>query len=163
MAVDMFLRIEGLEGESEDSKYKGQIQIIGWKWEASQTGTSGIGGGSGTGKVEQVDLVVNKYIDRSSPVLYQFCCGGDHIKSADLTVRKAGGEALDYLVIHLEDLIITSFVLGGEPKNDQVLETIRINFTRASLSYTPQGGTGAGGGNVVGGWDLKANKKYSAG
>jgi type VI secretion system secreted protein Hcp len=163
MAVDMFLRIEGLDGESEDSKNKGQIQIMGWDWEASQTGTSGVGGGMGAGKVEHKDLVIRKFVDRASPVLYQFCCGGDHIKSADLTVRKAGGEALDYLVIHLEDLIITSFVLGGEPKNDQVEETIRINFTRASISYTPQGGTGAGGGNVVGGWDVKANSKYSAG
>jgi len=163
MAVDMFLRIEGLAGESEDSKNKDQIQIYGWDWEASQTGTSGVGGGMGAGKVEHKDLVIRKFVDRASPVLYQFCCGGDHIKSADLTVRKAGGEALDYLIIHLEDLIITSFVLGGEPKNDQVEETIRINFTRASLSYTPQGGTGAGGGNVVGGWDVKANAKYSAG
>lgn len=163
MAVDMFLRIEGLNGESQDSKFKDQIQITGWNWEASQTGTSGVGGGSGAGKVEHQDLVVQKFVDRSSPILYQFCCGGDHIKSADLTVRKAGGEALDYLIIHLEDLIITSFVLGGEPKNDQIGETIRINFTRASISYTPQSGAGAGGGNVVGGWDLKANTKFSAG
>jgi type VI secretion system secreted protein Hcp len=163
MAVDMFLRIDGLEGESEDAKYTGHIQITGWSWEAAQTGTSGVGGGSGAGKVEHQDLVVKKWVDRASPVLYQYCCGGDHLKTADLTVRKAGGEALDYLVIHLEDLIVTSYVLGGEPKNDLIEETIRINFTRASISYTPQGGTGAGGGNVVGGWDLKANKKFSAG
>ena len=163
MAVDMFLRIDSLEGESEDSKHKGEIQIVGWSWEAAQTGTSGIGGGSGAGKVEHQDIEIRKFVDRASPVLYKLCCMGQHIKSADLTVRKAGGEALEYLIIHLEDLLITSFVLGGEPKNDQVSETLRINFTRAAITYTPQVGGGAGGAKVSGGWDLKANQPFEAG
>ena len=163
MAVDMFLRIDSLEGESEDSKHKGEIQITGWSWEAAQTGTSGTGGGSGAGKVEHQDIEIRKYVDRASPVLYKLCCMGQHIKSADLTVRKAGGEALEYLIIHLEDLLITSFVLGGEPKNDQVSETLRINFTRAAITYTPQVAGGAGGAKVSGGWDLKANAPFEAG
>lgn len=163
MAVDMFLRIDSLEGESEDSKHKGEIQITGFAWEAAQTGTSGVGGGSGTGKVEHQDIVINKYVDRSSPVLYKLTCQGQHIASADLTVRKAGGEALEYLIIHLEDILITSFVLGGDPKNDQVLETLRINFTRAAITYTPQVKGGIGGAKVSGGWDLKGNVPFEAG
>lgn len=157
MAVDMFLRIDSIEGESEDKKHGKEIQVVGWSWEAAQTGTSGVGGGSGAGKVEHQDLVINKLVDKASPNLYKFCCSGEHIPSADLTVRKAGGEALEYLTIHLEDLLITSFVLGGEPKNDQILETIRINFTRAIITYQPQDKAGAGVGPVIGGWDLKAN------
>lgn len=163
MAVDMFLRIDSLEGESEDKAHKGEIQIVGWAWEASQTGTSGLGGGSGAGKVEHQDIQIRKFVDRSSPVLYKLCCMGQHIKSADLTVRKAGGEALEYLVIHLEDLLITSFKLGGEPKEDQVLETLSINFTRAAITYTPQVSAGVGGAKVSGGWDLKANTPFEAG
>jgi type VI secretion system secreted protein Hcp len=163
MAVDMFLRIDSLEGESEDKTHKGEIQIVGWSWEASQTGTSGRGGGSGAGKVEHQDIQIRKFVDRASPVLYKLCCMGQHIKSADLTVRKAGGEALEYLVIHLEDLLITSFKLGGEPKEDQVLETLSINFTRAAITYTPQVAGGAGAAKVSGGWDLKANTPFEAG
>src|SRR5258706_14144439 len=128
MAVDMFLRVDSIDGESTDSKHGGEIQIVGWSWQAAQTGTSGSGGGSGAGKVEHQDIEIRKFVDRASPVLYKFCCQGQHITSADLTVRKAGGEALEYLIIHLEDLLITSFVMGGEPQNDQVLETLRINF-----------------------------------
>jgi len=157
MAVDMFLRIDKIEGESKDSKHKSEIEVVGWSWEAAQTGTSGIGGGSGTGKVEHQDIEIRKFVDRSSPVLYKLCCKGEHIPSADLTVRKAGGEALEYLIIHLEDLLITSFVLGGDPKNDQVAETLRINFTKATITYTPQDKAGAGVAAVTGGWDLSAN------
>lgn len=163
MAVDMFLRIDTLEGESEDKTHKGEIQIVGWSWEAAQTGTSGSGGGSGAGKVEHQDIEIRKFVDRASPVLYKLCAMGQHIASADLTVRKAGGEALEYLIIHLEDLLITSFKLGGEPKQDQVTETLRINFTRAAIHYTPQVTGGAGGAKVSGGWDLKANALFEKG
>jgi type VI secretion system secreted protein Hcp len=161
MAVDMFLRIDSLKGESQDSKHKEEIQIIGWSWEASQIGTAGVGGGAGTGKVEHQDLLINKYVDRASPVLYQLCCQGQHIKSADLTVRKAGGEALEYLILHLEDILITSYKVLGDPKMDLVPETLRLNFTRAVIHYTPQEAGGVGGGKVSGGWDLNANVPFA--
>jgi len=160
MAVDMFLRIDTVKGESQDKKHPDEIQINSFNWEAAQTGTSGIGGGSGTGKVEHQDLVIKKYVDRASPLLYIMTCQGAHIDSADLTVRKAGGEALEYLKIHLEDILITSFVLGGDPTNDLVQETLRINFTRAKIIYTPQVKGGTGDPEVTHGWDLKTNAPF---
>jgi type VI secretion system secreted protein Hcp len=163
MAVDMFLKIKGIEGESKDSKHGGEIQITGWSWEAAQTGTSGSGTGAGAGKVEHQDIEIRKLVDRSSPTLYKFCCRGEHIASADLTVRKAGGDALEYLIIHLEDLLITSFRLGGEPKADQVEEVLRINFSRAAIHYTPQDEKGLGGAKVSGGWDLQQNVEFTGG
>jgi type VI secretion system secreted protein Hcp len=160
MAVDMFLRIEGIKGESKDSKHADEIQVTGWSWEAAQTGTSGKGTGAGAGKVEHQDIEIRKLADRSSPTLYKACCKGEHIKSADLTVRKAGGDALEYLIIHLEDLLITSFKLGGEPTNDQIEEVLRINFSRAAIHYTPQDEKGLGGAKVSGGWDLQTNQPF---
>ncbi len=160
MAVDMFLRIDSIQGESEDSTHKGEIELVSWSWGAKQTGTSGHGGGSGAGKVEHQDIEIQKRTDRASPTLYKLLCKGQHIASADLTVRKAGGDALEYLKIRLEDLLITSYAVGGQPDNDQVLETIRINYSRAGIVYTPQVAGGGGGAKVSGGWDLKANKEF---
>lgn len=160
MAVDMFLKVDSLEGESEDSAHKGEIEVLSWAWAANQTGTGGSGGGLGAGKVEVQDIEIQKKADRASPVLYKLCCKGQHIANATLTVRKAGGEALEYLVIRLEDVMITSYQIGGEPKNDEILETIRINFTRAGITYTPQVSGGAGGAKVSGGWDIKQNKEF---
>jgi type VI secretion system secreted protein Hcp len=163
MATDMFLRVDSIEGESQAQGHKGEIQLLGWSWAVHQTGTSGSGGGSGTGKAEHHDIEIRKVADRASPVLYQMCVSGKHIDSADLTVRKAGGDALEYLVIHLEHLIITSFELGGEPKDDQVTETIRINFSRIAMHYTPQVEGGGGGPKVSGGWDLKLGGPFQHG
>lgn len=162
MAVDMFLRIESIEGEAEDHAHGGEIAVLGWSWAAKQTGTSGVGGGSGAGKVEHQDIEIRKYVDRASPVLYKLCAKGQHVPSADLTVRKAGGdEALEYLKIRLEDLLITSYEVSGDPKDDQVMEVIRINFSRAGITYTPQVTGGGGGAAVSGGWDLKKNTEFT--
>jgi type VI secretion system secreted protein Hcp len=160
MAVDMFLRIDGIKGESKDSKHADQIQVLSWSWDVSQTGTAGIGGGLTAGKVEHHDIEVRKLVDKASPVLYKFCCSGGHIASADLYVRKAAGgsEALEYLVIHFDDLIITSYSLGGQPQADQIDEVIKINYSKVTITYTPQDNAGQGQPPIMGGWDLQANK-----
>jgi type VI secretion system secreted protein Hcp len=160
MAVDMFLEIEKLSGESQDKVHKDQIQILGWSWAVAQTGTSSTGGGASAGKSEHNDLEVRKVIDRASPVLYQWCASGVHIGFVNLTVRKAGGDSLEYLVIRLEDVIITSFDVGGEPKDDQIQEKIRLNYARASMTYTPQEASGMGGAKISGGWNLKEGAPF---
>jgi len=160
MAVDMFLRVDDIKGESEDAKHKDEIEVLAWKWAAKQTGTSGVGGGSGTGKVELQDIIIKKRVDKSSPTLFKYCCTGKHIPAADLTIRKAGGEALEYLKIRLEKLIITSYEVSGEPQDDVIIEEIRINYTRSGMSYSPQDEKGIGGAPVSGGYDLKENKEW---
>ena len=153
MAVDFFLRMDKLQGESRDSKHKDEIEILGWTFGASQTGTSGQGGGSGTGQVEIHDVEIKKYLDRASPTLYKLCAIGDHIATADLTCRKAGGEQLEYLKVRLEEILITSYKVDGDPKVDRIVETIRLNFTRSALTYTQQTEKGQGGAPISGGWD----------
>jgi type VI secretion system secreted protein Hcp len=160
MAVDMFLRIEGIKGESKDSKKTDHIQVLSWKWDVSQTGTAGAGTGLTAGKVEHHDIEITKLVDKASPILYKFCCNGDHIPSADLYVRKAAGgnEALEYIVIHFEDLVITSFNLGGRPQADQIEEVVKLNYAKVQITYTPQDNKGQGMPPVLAGWNLQENK-----
>jgi type VI secretion system secreted protein Hcp len=159
MAVDMFLRVEGIQGESKDSKHADQIQVLSWSWDVAQKGTAGSGTGLTAGSVEHRDIVIRKLVDKSSPVLYQFCCNGEHIPSADLYVRKAGGKAgaLEYVVIHLEELIITGFSLGGQPQADQIEEEVKINYAKVKITYTPQDNAGQGLPPVLAGWNLQEN------
>lgn len=159
MAVDMFLRIEGIKGESKDSKHTDHIQVQSWSWDVSQTGTAGSGTGLTAGKVEHHDIEVRKLVDKASPILYKFCCSGDHIPSADLYVRKAAGgsEALEYIVLHFEDLVITSFNLGGQPQADQIEEVVKLNYAKVHITYTPQDNKGQGMPPVLAGWNLQEN------
>jgi len=104
---DAFLKLDGIKGESADHKHKGDIDVLNFGWGMSQTGSQATGGGGGTGRVQVHDLCVIKNTDVSSPLLMLRCADGTHIKEATLTVRKAGGEQLEYLKIKLTDVLIS--------------------------------------------------------
>ncbi len=78
MAVDMFLKLDGVTGESADSKHKNEIDILSWSWGASQSGTTHMGSGGGGGKVSVQDLHLTKYLDKSSPTLFKDRNGRNH-------------------------------------------------------------------------------------
>src|SRR5262245_10475584 len=79
MAVDMFLKLEGVKGESKDHKHGGEIHIESFSWGMNQTGAHATGGGGGAGKVHVHDISFTKFVDKSSPTLMLFCAGGKHI------------------------------------------------------------------------------------
>jgi len=159
VAIDAFLKLEGIKGESADKAHKDEIDILSWSWGMSQTGTTHRGSGGGAGKVSVQDLSVMKYVDRSSPVLMQKCCTGAHIPSVVLSVRKAGGEPLDYLILTLEDVLISSVQSGGAAGQELVTETISLNFARVKISYQPQDAKGGkAGGAIEAGYDIATNE-----
>jgi len=115
MATDMFLLLDGVKGEAKDAsgKHNDEIEVQSWSWGATQTGSSHGGGGSGTGKVQVADLSIVKYVDKSTPVLFQMCAKGKAIGSGKLTLRKAGGNPLEYLVISFKQAIVSGVTHGG--------------------------------------------------
>src|SRR5215475_10172636 len=106
MAVDIFLQIPKVNGESADTAFKQAIEVVSWSWGMTQSGTTHTGSGSGAGKVNVQDLSFTKYVDTSSPVLMQSCMNGTPFPSATLTMRKAGANPLIYLVITMTNVII---------------------------------------------------------
>jgi type VI secretion system secreted protein Hcp len=159
MAVDMFIKIEGIPGESQDSKHKDEIDILAWSWGASNSGSSHVGGGGGAGKVNVQDISITKWYDKSSPLLLGKCCQGEHIPKATLTVRKAGGEPLEYITIVLSDLLVSSVSTGGSGGEDRLTENISLNFAKFDVKYIPQNAKGVADGNVPYSFDIKQNVK----
>src|ERR1041384_2192659 len=159
MAVDMFLKLDGIKGESADHKHKDEIHIESFSWGLSQVGTSSAGGGGGAGKVSVHDISVSKVVDKSSPELLLACANGKHIKEGLLTVRKAGEKPLEYLKIKLNDILISGVQLSG-PGHEQLSEAVTLNFAKFQVEYQEQGPDGAPkGGPVLMGWDVNANQK----
>jgi len=158
MASDMFLKLDDIKGESSKEKHTGEIDINSWGWGVSQTGSSHVGGGSGSGKATVSDMTVTKHVDRSSPLLFQMCCAGTPIAKGLLTCRKAGGKALEYVKITMEQAIITSVTLGGDAGGDFITETVTLNFAKMNYEYVPQKGDGTGDASVVKGWDIAQGK-----
>ena len=143
MAVDMFMKITGLDGESKDAKHENSIDVLAWSWGLSQSGTGGHGGGGGAGKVNVQDLSFTKYIDKASPQLVLSCANGKHFGEAKLTVRKAGEKPLEYMKVTMVDVIITSVSTGGSGGEDRLTENVTLNFAKVKFSYTEQDAKGA--------------------
>jgi type VI secretion system secreted protein Hcp len=159
MAVDIFLKIAGVDGESKDDKHKKDIDVLAWSWGLSNSGSAQTGGGAGAGKVNVQDVSFTKWIDASSPKLILACCNGTHYDDATLVVRKAGGSPVEYLKIKLQEVLITSVSTGGSGGEDRLTENVTLNFAKFNFDYTPQDDKGAAGTAIPAGWDVAANKK----
>ena len=160
MAVDMFLNLDGVKGESKDKAHTQEIDILSWSWGMSNSGSAHQGGGAGSGKVNVQDLSVTKYIDSSSAPLMLSCCNGTHFDSALLTVRKAGGEKpVEYVTIKLQEVLITSVATGGEGGDDRLTENVGLNFAKVTVEYVRQSDKGDPGKMMPFSWDIAANHK----
>ena len=159
MAVDMFIKIKGIEGESRDDKHKKEIDVLAWSWGLSQSGSAHMGGGAGAGKVNVQDLSFTKYTDSATHALVLACCNGEHIEEAVFVVRKAGKEPLDYIKITLNEVIVSSVSTGGSGGEDRLTENVTLNFAKFKLEYTPQKADGTGDAAKTAGWDIAENKK----
>jgi type VI secretion system secreted protein Hcp len=157
MAVDIFLKLDGVTGEAQDQSHKDEMDILAWSWGMSQSGTTHMGSGGGAGKVNVQDLSVTKYIDNASPTLMKFCCKGKHIDTGKLTVRKAGDEPLEYIVIEFQELLISSISTGGSGGEDRLTENLSLNFREFHLTYKQQTKEGGDGGSPDVKWDIALN------
>jgi type VI secretion system secreted protein Hcp len=162
MAFDAFLKLGDIKGESADSKHKEEIEVLSFSFGVMNTGSSGMGSGGGSGRADLTDFSIVKKVDKSSPVLFQHCATGTHIKEATFVVRRAGGDQLEYLKIKLADILVSSVRPGGSSSGaDSIpIEEVALNFTQIKIEYQPQGADGkAQGGPISGGWDVKKNTK----
>jgi type VI secretion system secreted protein Hcp len=160
MAIDMFLKLKDVPGESVDKEYTNCIDILSWNWGMSQAGTTHMGSGGGAGKVSVSDLTIKKYVDKSSLQLTANSCSGKHIDSGSLYVRKAGGDKpLTYIQIDMTEIIISSVIIQGTQNDELILEEIGLNFSKFAYTYYIQkvDGTGTKVGPIS--WDIAKNSK----
>jgi type VI secretion system secreted protein Hcp len=157
MAVDVFLKLGDIKGESKDSKHAGEIDVLSWSWGVSQTGTMGVGGGGGAGKANFNDLNIMHAVDKASPVLMTKCATGEHIKEATLVSRKAGKGQQEYLIIKMNDILITSVQPSGS--SEHPMESVSMNFSKIDVEYKPQKEDGTLDAGVHFKYDIKANKE----
>ena len=151
--ADYFLKLDGIPGESRDSKHKDEIELVSFSWGLTQSGATG-GGGS---RAQFKNLESLMRVSKASPQLFLACASGTHIKEATLSVRRAAKATLEYLKIKFTDVLVTSYAQAGDEEVPH--ETVAFDFARIELEYTPQQAGGAAAGAIKAGWDLKQNLK----
>ena len=158
MAVDMFLKITDIPGESRDDTHKDEIEVFSFSWALSQSGTAAGGGGGGAGKVDFQDFSFAMPVSKASPKLFLACASGQHLQEATLTVRKAGQTQVEFLVYKLSDCIVSTYQEAGDVGGEVPTDAISLNFAKVEISYKEQDSKGGVGEETKAGWDVKANK-----
>ena len=156
MAVDVFLKLGDVKGESKDSKHAGEIDVLSWSWGVSQTGSMSFGGGGGAGKANFSDLSFMHALDKASPVLMTKCSTGEHFKDATLVSRKAGKGQQEYLIIKMKEVFITSVQPSGS--SEHPMESVSMTFSHIDLEYKPQKEDGTLDAGVHFIYDIKKNE-----
>ena len=159
MASDIFAKIGDIKGESPDDKHKGEIELLSWSWGVTQSGTMAHGGGGGEGKANFNDFNFTHHIDKASPVLMKACATGEHIKEATITVRKAGKGQQEFLIIKMNDIIITGVAPSGAGDGAATAEHVALQFAKVDLEYKPQKADGSLDAGVHFKYDIKGNKE----
>lgn len=156
----MFLKIDGIEGESADSTHAGELQIESFSWGATNAGSSSLGGGAGSGKVSMQDFHFVINFGKHSPKLMEACATGQHIAKATLTCRKAGGDKMEFLKVTFSDILISSYQTGASAAGSELpMDQCSFNYTKIEKEYKEQKADGSLGGTVKAGYDLKQNVK----
>ncbi|WP_261525135.1 Hcp family type VI secretion system effector [Burkholderia multivorans] len=160
MAQDIFLKVDGINGESLDDKHKDEIEILNWDWEILQESSMHSGSGGGAGKATVKDLTFEHNIDRASPNLMKYALTGKHIDQAVLVMRKAGGNPLEYLKLTMSDVIVTRVKPSGSKAGEEKSrETVSLSFSKVKQEYVVQNAQGGSGGAVTASFDIKGNKE----
>ena len=159
MAVDMVMKINGIDGESKIDGHEDEIDVIAWSWGMSQSGSFHVGGGGGSGKVDVQDLSFTKWVDKSTHSLMLHCCNGKHIPDITLVCRKAGEDAMDFLKIKMEKCIVSSVSTGGSGGEDRLTENVTLNFAEVTVDYSAQKDDGSADASKTFGWNIETSKK----
>jgi type VI secretion system secreted protein Hcp len=158
MATDMYLRIEGVEGESLRKDHEGEIEILSWSFGGSNSASLGGESGMGAGRADIQDISFTKWVDKTSPILFQKMCQGAHFPEGTLSVYKAGGETpLKYLDLTFQSMLITSLSTGGSSGEDRLTENMTMAFRKVTVTYTVQTADGTKKGEEVGSWNVETN------
>jgi type VI secretion system secreted protein Hcp len=158
MASDIFAKIGDIKGESVDAKHKDEIEVLSFSWGVTNAAVAPPGGGGGgAGKATFHDLSIVHNIDKASPKLMQACATGTHLKDATITHRKAGKDQQEYLIVKLNDVLITG-VIHGRTSGEAGSETVSLAFAKVDLEYRPQKPDGSLDAGVHFKFDLKTHK-----
>jgi type VI secretion system secreted protein Hcp len=160
MAIDVYLQIDGIKGESTDDAHKGWIECEGVNWSLTQpkSATASTAGGHTAERVELSDVTFHKIADLASPILAQHCAMGKTIPKAKFEFFRADGDGkrVKYYEVELENAIVSHVAQGVAAGG--MTDSVGLKFAKVKWRYTQQRIGGGAGGNTAGGWDLASNR-----
>lgn len=160
MGVAMFMKVDGVTGESADAQHKGWTDIQSFTWGASQPGAMASGSGGNAGKASFNDLVVAAYMDKGAPAIIKNCANGKHLSSVEISACKTGGTQVEFMRVTLQEVLVTSAQVAGiDPGDvaDRLMMHYGFHAAKVKKQYWQQNDNGGKGAEVTVGWNIKEN------
>ncbi|WP_377838373.1 Hcp family type VI secretion system effector [Bosea sp. UC22_33] len=159
MASDFLLEIDGIKGESKDSKHKDTIEVDSFSWGVSNAGSHASNAGGGAGKASFQDIHFTSSVGKASTNLALFCATGKHIKKAVLYVRKQGDKQQDYYTLTLEDLLVSGYQSGDAAGGSSIpTDQFSLNYAKIKYEYKPQKADGSLDAALTMSYDIKTKE-----
>ena len=158
-AIDYFLKIDGIEGESADARHKGEIDVDSWSFGENRPGAPP-GAGGAAGKVIFQDFHFSAKVSKASPKLFIACAAGEHLRSAVLTCRRSGQPPVEFLTITLSDVVVSAYQTGATAGGESgPVDQVALGFARIEMQYVEQKVDGTLALPLKEGWDVMKNRK----
>ena len=160
--ADIFLNLGVIKGESQDEKFKGQIDLLSYTQSFRNSGSVTTGGGAGAGKVTCGAVTVLKNIDAASPHLIEYVATGKHIPTGVLSFRSASGKDTNapYYTVTLTDILVSGIDQTDNPDPGKIVEKVTLSAVKFKFDYRPQNADGSLGTAVEFGFDCRTNTKF---
>jgi type VI secretion system secreted protein Hcp len=156
MTHEVFVKLEGIDGESKQVDHKGWIDVLGFSYSVTQSASMHSGGGGGVGKADFGPVLFTHYLDKASPNLFKYCAAGKHIPKVTFSVCKAGDGSKEFAKIALTDVIVANVSPGGA-SGSGMTETVAMSYAKIETTVKEQMDDGTMGAGVDGNWNVKEN------
>jgi len=161
MAIDVYLQLDGIKGESADSQHPGWIEctMADWMIVQPKSATSSTGGGHTAERCEHSSLALRKISDLATPILLQHCAMGKTIPSGRIEFFRAdgSGERIKYFEVEMTNVLVSE--VAPEINEGEILsEHLSLKYSKVKWRYTQQKVGGGAKGLTAGGWDLAVNR-----
>ena len=149
----IFIKFEGVDGESKDDDHYKWIDVESVQWGVRQP-EGAIGASRRRGDVIVEDITITKELDKSSPKLQEKCLKGQVIPKLEIEVTSTyGGYRATYYRYELKNVIITSYNVESGSGEDRPTDTFTVNYEEIKNTYTEYDEEGSSKGNVE--WEFK--------
>ncbi len=128
--VEYFLKIDGIEGESQVGGESGAIELVGWSWGEANPNSATFQNDLNQAFQQQSssEIIVTKPMDVASPKLFEACASGQHIKSVEIDgVADLGSGPQEFFTITFTDVMISSYQVSGSGSENPT-EQVSFNF-----------------------------------
>ena len=154
---DFYIKLEGIDGESKDSKHTNWIDVLSFEYAVTQSSSMATGGGGGVGRANFDALSFVHYVDRATPALLKYCAKGKHIPEVTISACKAGDGSQEYMSVRLFQVLVTHAGPVGTTEDARVKEKVDLSYSEIRVEVKEQNADGTMGATVTGGWKVKEN------